>query len=547
MSTNLAGLLAREQAIWQETEILREANIALTENLSLERVLETLLDYLSKLVPYDSANVMLRTGQSEFVVAALRRYEGFQNVQTTRSISFDLNENPLLRCLCETKQSLVVPDTLHEPGWQWMPGADHVRNWMGVPLVTSGRVIGLYSLDKTEPNFFKPEHVRVAEALAARAASAIQNAQLFEQTQHYVAELEERIAERNRVETALRESEERYRELFENARDAMYVHDLNGTYTSINHAAEKLSGYSRDEIVGHNYAEFVAMEHIRRVRERFCDKLAQKGETSYEVEVIAKDGRRVPVEVSSRAIYENGVIVGVQGTARDITERKQAEVALQMFSRQLIRAQEDERRRIARELHDQIGQVLTAVKMNLHAVQRVCQTKEAGAHIKDNIEAVDEALRLVRDLSVDLRPALLDDLGLVTALEWYVDRYAKRTGLPAEVLVKLKDPNERFSREVETACFRITQEALTNVVRHARAHRVLVSLLKKENVVSLSIKDDGIGFDPEALRKRAPRAAKLGLLGMQERAHAAGGVLEIRSVISKGTEVRLELPLLAEI
>jgi two-component system sensor histidine kinase UhpB len=111
----------------------------------------------------------------------------------------------------------------------------------------------------------------------------------------------------------------------------------------------------------------------------------------------------------------------------------------------------------------------------------------------------------------------------------------------------LKDPNERFSREVETACFRITQEALTNVVRHARAHRVLVSLLKKENVVSLSIKDDGIGFDPEALRKRAPRAAKLGLLGMQERAHAAGGVLEIRSVISKGTEVRLELPLLAEI
>src|SRR6185369_10932926 len=156
MTSDLAGLLAREHAIRQETEILRDANIALTENLSLERVLETLLDYLSKLVPYDSANVMLRTGQSEFVVAALRRYEGFQDVQTTRSISFDLNENPLLRCLYETKQSLVVPDTLREPGWQWMPGADHVRNWMGVPLVTSGRVIGLYSLDKIEPNFFNP-------------------------------------------------------------------------------------------------------------------------------------------------------------------------------------------------------------------------------------------------------------------------------------------------------------------------------------------------------------------------------------------------------
>ena len=543
MTSNLAGLLAREQAIRQETEILRDANIALTENLSLERVLETLLDYLSKLVHYDSANVMLRTDQSHYVVSALRRYEGFQDVATTRQIVFDGNENPLLRRISETKQTVVVPDTHCESTWQWMPGADHVRNWMGVPLVTSGKVIGLYSVDKIKPNFFKPEHARIAETLAARAASAIQNAQLFEQSQHYVAELEARIAERNKVEAALRHSEERYRELFENARDAMYVHDLEGTYVSINHAAEKLTGYAREEIVGHHFSEFVGAEHVKQVRERFCSKRAEKGETTYEVEVIAKDGRHIPVEVSSRAIYENGVIIGVQGTARDITERKLAQDALQMFSRQLIEAQEDERRRIARELHDQIGQVLTAVKMNLHAVQGVCDTKEAGAHIKDNIEAVDEALRLVRDLSVDLRPPLLDDLGLVTALQWYVDRYAKRTRVAAEVLIGLKDPNERFSREVETACFRIAQEALTNVARHAHAQNVLLRLRKKANVLYLLVKDDGVGFDPQALRRRAPRAATLGLLGMQERAHAAGGQVEIHSGISKGTEIRLELPL----
>ena len=547
MTSNLVGLLAREKAIRQETEILRDANIALTENLSLERVLETLLDYLSKLVPYDSANVMLRNGRSQFVVSALRRYEGFQDVQTTRAIAFDANENPLLERICETKQSLVVEDTHSEPEWQWVPGADHVRNWMGVPLVASGKVIGLYSVDKTEPNFFKPEHARIAETLAARAASAIQNAQLFEQSQHYVGELEERIAERNRVEAALRQSEERYRELFENARDAMYVHDLQGTYTSINHAAEKLSGYARDEIVGHNFSEFIAAEHIKQVRERFCNKLAKRGETTYEVEIIGKDGRRVPVEVSSRAIYENGVIVGVQGTARDITERKLAQDALQMFSRQLIEAQEDERRRIARELHDQIGQVLTAVKMNLHAVRRVCHTKEATVHIKDNIEAVDEALRLVRDLSVDLRPPLLDDLGLVTALHWYVDRYARRTEVSAEVLIEVKDPNERFSRDVETACFRIAQEALTNIARHAHANRVWLRLRKKQNTLILTIKDDGVGFDPRSLRRRAPRTATLGLLGMQERAHAANGILEINAAISRGTEIRLEIPLTSKL
>src|SRR5689334_1150677 len=507
----LAGLLAREQAIRRETEILRDANIALTQNLSLERVLETLLDFLARLVPYDSANVMLRQGESQFVVSALRRYEGFQDVETTRAIAFDGNTNPLLRRICLTKQSLVVPDTNNEPEWQLVSGADHVRNWMGVPLVASGKVIGLYSLDKAEPDFFKPQHARVAETLAARAASAIQNAQLFEQSQHYVAELEARITERKRAETALRESEERYRELFENARDAIYVHDLEGKYISVNRAAEALSGYSRDEILGHHFTDFVAREHVGQACDCLLSKLEREGETTYEVEIIAKDGRRVPVEVSSRAIYEKGAIVCVQGTARDITERKQAQDTLRMFSRQLIEAQEDERRRIARDLHDQIGQTLTAVKMNLYTVQRFSPGPEASHCLKDNIDAVDEALRLVRDLSVDLRPPLLDDLGLATALCWYVDRYEKRAGVTTEVLIELPNQNERFSRDLETACFRIAQEALTNVARHARATHVLLQLTRTATTLEMIVRDDGVGFDPAALRKRASRVATLGL------------------------------------
>ncbi|HEX6719199.1 MAG TPA: PAS domain S-box protein [Pyrinomonadaceae bacterium] len=541
-TSQLPELLACEQAIRRETEILRDADIALTQNLSLEKVLETLLDFLAKLVPYDSANVMLRNGNSQFVVSALRRYEGFQNVATTRAISFDENTNRILRRICLTKQSLVVPDTHEEPDWEFVEGADHVRNWLGVPLVTSGKVIGLYSVDKAEPLFFQTEHIRLAESLAARAASAIQNAQLFEQSQRYVAELEERIAERKRAEDALRESEERYRELFENAKDAIYVHDLEGTYLKVNRAAEELSGYTREEIVGHHFSEFIAQDHLKCVHERLDAKLGETDETTYEVEVIAKDGRRVPVEVSSRAIYQNGKVVGVQGMARDITERKLAQDTLQMFSRQLIEAQEDERRRIARELHDQIGQILTAVKMNLHTVQRFRLGSEAGSYVKDNIEAVDEALRLVRDLSIDLRPPVLDDLGLATALRWYVDRYTKRTGLDVEVEIELPDPNMRFSRELETACFRIAQEALTNVVRHAKARQVLLQLATDGDLLVLVVKDDGVGFNTHKLRKRSSRVATLGLVSMQERAHFAGGMIDINSAPSRGTEIRFSVP-----
>ena len=539
----LAGLLAREQAIRRESEILRDANIALTEDLSLERVVERLLDFLSQLVPYDSANVMLLNGDSEFVVTAFRRYEEFQGGETTQFIALDLKTNPILQRICLTKQSVLVPDTHREPGWQWVNGAGHVRNWIGVPLVASGKVIGLYSVDKAEPFFFQPEHVTLAETLAARAASAIQNARLFEQSQHYVAELEERIAERKRAEVALRESEERYRELFENARDAIYVHDLKGNYIRVNHAAETLSGYKREEIVGHNFIEFVAAGDLEFGRKTFYAKLAEQGETSFEVDVKAKDGRRVPVEIRTRAIYENGVMVGVQGIARDITERKLAQDTLQMFSRQLIEAQEDERRRIARELHDQIGQILTAVKMNLHTVQRFSLGSEAGSYMKDNIEAVDEALRLVRDLSIDLRPPVLDDLGLVTALGWYVDRYTMRTGLNVDVVIELPDPNERFSRDLETACFRIAQEALTNVVRHANASQVILHLTRTTKTLTLVVKDNGVGFDLKSLRKRAPRTATLGLISMQERAHAARGTIEINSAISEGTEIRFSVGL----
>ena len=264
------------------------------------------------------------------------------------------------------------------------------------------------------------------------------------------------------------------------------------------------------------------------MRQNLCKKLRHEGETIYEAEVITKDGRRVPVEINSRLIYEEGVPVAVQGTARNVAERKRAEEALRGYSRQLILALEAERQNIARELHDQIGQVLTAIRITLETIRNSSNQAESKALIDEGVTTVDEALQQVRDLSFELRPSLLDDLGLTAALRRYADRYAQRTGIQTKMTIRTES-RIRLPRELETACFRIVQEALTNVARHAQA---------KNGALSLSIKDDGIGFNLHS-QTNGELLSSLGLRGMEERAHGVGGKLEINSAPGRGTEVRV--------
>src|SRR5215813_5419066 len=202
------------------------------------------------------------------------------------------------------------------------------------------------------------------------------------------------------------------------------------------------------------------------------------------------------------------------------------------YSQRLIEAQEAERHRISRELHDQVGQILTAVRMNLHSLWEKCTAPEIQASIQDNMGVIDEAVDQVRDLSVDLRPLLLDDFGLVVALRWYLDR---QSGIATEFNTYTLCEDDRFSFELETACFRIVQEAITNVVRHAKASHIAVTLEQIGLDLVLSISDDGVGFDLSVLRNSA---ATLGLRGMEERVHALGGLITIYSAPSRGTKIR---------
>ncbi|MDF2439575.1 MAG: hypothetical protein JWN98_559 [Abditibacteriota bacterium] len=231
--------------------------------------------------------------------------------------------------------------------------------------------------------------------------------------------------------------------------------------------------------------------------------------------------------------------------ARLFEQVRAGRAQLQVLSHRLIEAQEAERRHIARELHDEVGQVLTAVKLNLQGIQRVAQNPTGAkaasieGRLDESIEIVEHALQQVRDLSLNLRPSLLDDLGLGAAMRWYIDRFAKRT----EMRVRMQlETHDRFSSGIETACFRVAQEALTNVGRHAHAQNVLVQLRTDAEHLELTVHDDGTGFDVRAMRERAAGGSSMGLLGMEERASLAGGSLVIESAPDHGTTVRASFP-----
>src|SRR5262249_11548430 len=214
---------------------------------------------------------------------------------------------------------------------------------------------------------------------------------------------------------------------------------------------------------------------------------------------------------------------------------------LQVLSHRLIDAQEAERKRLARELHDQIGQALTAVQISLQTLRPSLESVFAAERLEENLTVIEDALVQVHDLSLDLRPSLLDDLGLVAALRWYLERVARRAGLLT--CFDTDSVETRVSPEIETACFRIAQETLTNVMRHANASATWVHLNRSEHTLQLIIRDDGSGFTVADALNRAGPEASLGLQGMRERAGAVGGVVELKSAPGHGTEIRARFPI----
>lgn len=358
------------------------------------------------------------------------------------------------------------------------------------------------------------------------------------------------VTRRRAVEGALYDVEARVTHIIESAMDAIITADESQHVVLFNAAAEALFGCPRGQAIGAPLAWFIP-ERFRAEHEQHIRRFGETGTSSRRmggarvVTGLRRNGEEFPIDASISQITESGKKLYTV-ILRDVTERVRAEEALRRSQTELRElaysmnsVREEEKRRIARELHDELGQALTALKLDLTWLsERLPAGQAAIAEKLGAMQAmIDGTVAATRRISADLRPLILDDLGLVPAAEWLVQEFTQRTGIPCELRVaspelELKDPQA-------TAVFRILQESLTNVARHARAQRVEVALGRSDGSVTLNVRDNGRGFNLDDPRR--PNA--FGLMGLRERVSLLGGEVRIDSQPGLGTVLHVQIPL----
>jgi len=341
-----------------------------------------------------------------------------------------------------------------------------------------------------------------------------------------------------RAQEALISAEARFRGVFQATTDGLLVLDERGIVQEANPAAAEMLGFPSARLAGVDVRTLIPADQIG-IYDAFRRQLRKTGQVRIDALGVREDGSTFDAEIRGSTL-QMGEGRGILVIVTDVTDRKRAEQRLAKLSRTVLMAQEAERERVARDLHDELGQIITALRLELGLLQKrpPDTAEQASEAARGAAELVEKAAAELRRVCQGLRPPLLDDLGMAPAAERLAEHFEDLTGISVDFRPQLLEEDPGITPEIALCTYRILQESLTNVSRHAQATAVAVSLLREAESLHLSVYDNGQGFDPEALS-----GGGAGITGMTERANLVGGSLTVRSVPQEGTRVTFRAPL----
>ena len=520
------GSVTKKQGTWLAA--LDAISGLITRSVDIRQVLTQVADKTLEVMDVDAVRIYILDEESKELLLEVSRGISEEFVARVRRIKISEGFNGIV---AKTGNAMIVEDTATNPLLKRkVVVSEGIRSQLIVPLQSRGGVVGTLCVARRTHGKFHTDELALLSSIGNAIGAALENAHLQQ--------------EMNQALTQLQQSEERYRALFEGAYDAIWVHDLDGNMLTANKACEKLTGYSIEELMKKN-AYQIMPEGSQRCLDEVEGRLRQNEtvDRRCEGEVVKKAGDRAIIQITTSLMVHDNQPIGFQYCAREVTDERRLQDNLHYYLQHVTRAQEEERKRVARELHDEILQRLITISRQLEKITSSDALWEESLQTVRNFKKqVEDAVREVRRFSRDLRPSILDDLGLLPTLELLADDLEQQgiaTGF------KVIGESRRLMSEAEVMLFRIAQEASANIRRHAQASAAELIIEFRDSRVRLSVKDNGNGFDVPQNAGDLAISGKLGLVGMHERTKLLGGSLTLESRQGKGTIVMVEVPVQA--
>ena len=528
---NLAGFalesMHKERRRRTQLAALNQTSLVISRSLELDPILDSSIKSIIDVMKVDAVQVfLLNESVGELTLAA---YKGISQRFADGVDRLKLGEG-LNGEVAQTGVPVYVKNASTDPRLTRLVLKEYnIQSMLIVPMKSKEKVLGTISVGMRRYRQFREDEVDLLIGIANQMGVAVENARLYEQQREFT--------------TKLLASEERYRQLFENAHDAIWLNDLKQNIIAANDSCVRLTGYSLNELRSLKSQDLLTEES--RADVATSEEMLRRGKSIgklLEVRLVKKDKSEAYVQLSTGPLFSDEKLTAFQHIARDITEEKRMRDAQAYYLRQVTMAQEEERKRVARELHDDTIQELIVLSRELDEL-----SSKADALTEDEKQQFDRLWQQtnniiagVRRMSQDLRPATLDRLGLLPSLEWLASNIREHTGIAVEVTSSGKQ--RRVTPEKELVLFRIIQEALNNVWRHSNATNAEVRVEFKDGETKITVEDNGKGFYVPVGIGGFAKDGKLGLAGMQERAKLLDGVVVVESEPGKGTSVFIQAP-----